>query len=112
LTSVDGVGTVGIESFFDARLRDVTLRTPVRLSIDINIQSIVRDILSSAVKKYQAKGGFGLIMNVKTGEMITAVSLPDFNANNLANYKQSDLYNRFSLGVYELGSVFKVFLAA
>ena len=84
----------------------------LRLSIDINLQGIVRGVLSRAVKKYDARYAFAVIMDVETGEVVSAVSLPDFNPNNVGAYKEDNRFNRFSLGVYELGSVFKIFPSA
>lgn len=109
-TSVDGDGMAGIERSFDNRLK--TNAEPLRLSIDINLQGVVRDVLADAVRKNKAKFAFGVVMKVQTGEIISAVSLPDFNPNNVGKYKDDALFNRFSMGSYELGSVFKIFVAA
>lgn len=109
--SSDGIGVAGVEREFDSYLKNPQ-NPPLELSIDMNIQSILRNTLVDAVKKNGAKSGVGVIVKIKTGELIAASSVPDFNPNNLKNYTNNHLFNRFSLGVYELGSVFKVFLAA
>ena len=108
--SVDGDGMMGIERYFDSYLKN-TQNKSIQLSIDINIQNVVRHIVVDAVKKSNAKSGIALIVNIKTGELISAVSVPDFNPNNLKDASSDNLFNRFSLGVYELGSVFKIFTA-
>jgi cell division protein FtsI (penicillin-binding protein 3) len=110
--SNDGTAVSGIEKQFNEYLGKLDNDKPVKLSIDINIQSIVRGAMAKAMEQHRAKGATGMIMNIKTGEMIAAVSLPDFNPNNLRDYGNNDLYNRFSFGLYELGSVFKVIFAA
>jgi len=108
---IDDSGAIGIERSFDSYLKNTT-NQPLELSIDINIQSLVHHAMIDAIHKYEANAATGLIMNVKTGEILAAVSLPDFDPNNLSHLKQDNLLNRFSMGVYELGSVFKIFLAA
>ncbi|MBL0725383.1 MAG: penicillin-binding protein 2 [Alphaproteobacteria bacterium] len=107
----DNHGISGVEMYFDDYLTDpVNAKKPLHLSIDIDIQYIVREAIAKLIKKHDAKGGFGLILNIKTGEVISAVSLPDFNPNTRKGYSKDDMMNKFSVGVYELGSVFKVFL--
>lgn len=104
-------GLSGIEASFNSYLNNASNDKPLQLSIDIELQEISRNVLLDIVQKYNAKGGSVIIVN-KSGEILSAVSLPDFNPNEyyLATYES--LFNRFSLGVYELGSVFKLFLGA
>ncbi len=110
--SIDRQGMAGVERYFNNYLSNTSNQNSIQLSIDINIQNITRHVLENAIAKVKAQAGSAIIVNVKTGELIAAVSLPDFNPNNLKEYNNNDLFNRFSLGVYELGSVFKIFLIA
>ena len=72
------------------------------------------------MKLYKAKGGSGLVMNVNNGEILAMTSLPDFDPNTKlfnysSNYKIADNQNKFNkntLGVYEFGSVMKIFTTA
>ena len=85
---------------------------PLRLSIDNVAQTILRDILNEKVINTQSKGASGIIMKIDTGEIIAGVSIPDCDYNNYELCSPESLFNNYSLGVYELGSVFKLFLAA
>ncbi|MBR1777991.1 MAG: penicillin-binding protein 2 [Alphaproteobacteria bacterium] len=109
-TDVDNHGIAGIEKTFNARLSDQ--KEPVRLSLDIGIQDSVRSALIDSITKYQAEGAAAVLMNAKNGEIISMVSLPDYDPNNLKNAKKSHLFNTASLGVYEVGSIMKLFNTA
>lgn len=110
--SIEGEGMAGVERSFNQDLTTKFLNKPLQLSLDIHIQAIVRDIMRKYLKLYKASAATAIIMNSETGEIITAISLPDFNPNNVQKYSNNHIFNRFSFGVYELGSVFKIFLAA
>jgi len=107
-TDIDGKGISGIEQHFDAALRDPA-RTgdPLELSIDIRVQHIVRDELARAVQFFQAIGGGAIVMDVHTGEVISLVSLPDFDPLNPGEASKDARFNRITLGVYEMGSTMK-----
>ena len=75
------------------------------------MQYIVRDEINAAMKLYKASGGSGLIMDVNNGEILSMVSLPDFDPNSKIT-EESNLFNRNTLGVYEFGSVMKIFTTA
>ena len=108
--SVDGHGLSGLEKGLDkVFLKD---ESAVNLSIDVRIQYALRSALLKAITKHQAIGGAGLVMDVKTGDILAAVSLPDFDPHTPGEFKSHQLFNRFSLGVYELGSIFKIFSTA
>jgi cell division protein FtsI (penicillin-binding protein 3) len=68
--------------------------------------------MSEAIEKFTAKGGAGLIMDVNSGEILAAVSLPDFNPLDINAANDDQKFNRFALGVYEMGSTFKAFTTA
>ncbi|MEL6205487.1 MAG: penicillin-binding protein 2 [Pseudomonadota bacterium] len=114
------IGTAGIEKAFDTYLRDPGLSgAPLILSIDLTVQSAVRRVLEGGMALMNAKGASAVMMDVHTGEILAMVSLPDFDPNDRPNPlavgddpSDSPLFNRAVQGVYELGSVFKIFTAA
>ena len=112
---LDGYGLSGIERFFDESEKyknNVKDLASVSLSIDIRVQNIMKEELSNVIKTFDAKGGAGIILDVSTGEIVSLVSLPDYNpyAPHLATEEQ--LFNKVSLGNYEVGSIFKIFSVA
>lgn len=107
---IDGFGLGGIERSFESEL--VTKSQPIKLSIDIRLQSKIRKILHDGIKEFKANGGNAIIMDVKTGELFSMVSLPDFNPNHPGKINQQSLFNRSTLGVNEPGSIFKIINAA
>ncbi len=109
-TDVDGRGIVGIERKFDRRLNDNT--APLRLSIDIRVQMALRDVIGETVRRFRAKGGSALMMDVRTGELLGMVSWPDFEPSAPGKATVSARFNRNTLGVYEMGSTFKIFTIA
>jgi cell division protein FtsI (penicillin-binding protein 3) len=113
------IGIAGVEKAFDARLRDpADLARPLELSIDLTVQSAMREVLSGGMRLLKAKGASAVMMDIHTGEIVAMVSLPDFDPNErpqpLVKGDQADspLFNRAVQGVYELGSVFKIFTVA
>ncbi len=105
----DGLGLSGVERSFD----DVLARgDDVNLSLDLRLQHAVRREVSKAMSDFNAKAGVGLILDAKTGELLAGVSLPDFDLNDVSGAKDVQKFNRLTLGVYELGSVFKIFSIA
>ena len=107
---LDGKGLAGIERGFDDILRDRS--EPVELSIDVRLQYILRDEIARTVADFSATGGIGIIMDVNTGEVLAMVSLPDFDPNSPGSATPQQLFNRATLGIYEMGSTFKIFNTA
>ena len=85
---------------------------PVRLSIDLRVQHIVRDEIVTAMDRYHAIAAGAVVLNVKTGEVVAMASVPDFDPNNPFNAQDKDRLNRMSAGLYEMGSTFKSFTTA
>ncbi|MBT3929097.1 MAG: penicillin-binding protein 2 [Rhodospirillaceae bacterium] len=106
-TNVDNVGLSGIEKSMDAAIAGA--KTPLRLSIDIRVQQILRQELAGQIEKFKAIGGGGIVLDVESGEVVAMVSLPDFDPNAAGQAGADTRFNRMTLGVYELGSVFKIF---
>jgi cell division protein FtsI (penicillin-binding protein 3) len=112
-TDIDGNGIAGVEKFFDDRLRRSGADTrPLRLSIDLRVQHALYDELSRAVAEFDALGAAGLVMDAGSGEVLALASLPDFDPNHPGASPGTNRFNRATLGVYELGSVFKPFTVA
>ncbi len=107
-TDIDGNGICGIEKKFNNELitNSISERN-LRLSLDMRIQAIIHEELKNAVEKYKAIGGNAIVMNMK-GEIISMVSLPDFDPNNLRQEDVVSMFNRNTLGAYEPGSTFKI----
>ena len=104
----DGHGVAGIERAMEPRLTDPRLRAvPLALSVDSRVQAALESELDQAVTGMSAEGGTGIIMDVHTGEVVAMASAPTFNPNAAGQSDPSALYNRATMGVYELGSTFK-----
>lgn len=106
----DDKGMAGIEAGMEKRLKSDA--APVRLSVDARVQFILRSEIQHQMAQFDAKRGFGLVMNVRNGEILALSSLPDFDPNNLTAASTEELYNHATFGVYEMGSVFKIFNTA
>jgi cell division protein FtsI (penicillin-binding protein 3) len=119
VAAAEVIGVAGVEKYFDDYLRDpANGATPLELSIDLTVQAASERILYGGMKLMNAKGATSVLMDVHTGEVISVVSLPDFDPNDrprpatTGDQSDSPLFNRSVQGVYELGSVFKIFTAA
>ena len=119
VSAAEVIGVAGIERKLDDILRDTTsTEQPLVLSIDVTIQDIIEDVLHGGMELFDARGASAVLMNVHTGELLSLASLPDFDPNERpgfptsGNPADSPLFNRAAQGVYELGSVFKIFTAA
>ena len=106
----DNNGVSGIEKFFDYELK--TRKEPLQLTLDANIQFLIREELIKFQQIFQYIGSTAILMNVNDGEILSMVSLPDFNLNKRENIKDVNYINRATKGVYEFGSVFKTFTIA
>jgi cell division protein FtsI (penicillin-binding protein 3) len=109
----DNYGISGVEKYFDKELKNLSLiNEPLKLSLDTNIQYFIKKELEKSVEDFQAKGAAGLLMNINTGEVVSLVSLPDYNINKRKNINNKEYMNKITKGVFELGSVFKTFTIA
>ena len=102
-------GFGGLEYYLD---RNEPMTETVETSIDINVQHITRHSLAAALKRYSAKSAAAMIMDVNSGEIISLVSLPDFDPNRAMRYGNKNHRNIAVSGLYELGSIFKVLTIA
>lgn len=110
LAGKDGAGQAGIELRFDRRLS--AGGEALALSIDLRVQMALRDVLARTVRKFRAIGGSALMMDVRTGELIGMVSLPEFEPEVRSRDWKRGRFNRNTTGVYEMGSTFKIFTVA
>ena len=109
----DNYGISGVEKYFDKELKDKKLsHEPLQLTLDTNIQHIINDELNKAVKTFRSPGGGALLMDVNNGEVLSLVSLPNFNINKRESITDKNYINKITKGVYELGSIFKTFTIA
>ena len=106
----DNNGISGLEKSLDEELKKN--ENQVQLTVDKDIQFLIREELIKFNKIFKAKGSAAILMNVNSGEIISMVSLPDFNPNLRTNITDVNYINRASKGVYEFGSVFKTFTFA
>jgi cell division protein FtsI (penicillin-binding protein 3) len=121
LVNIDNQGIAGMEKWLDNNgLADLhragfatdRLQRPVELSIDLRVEHALRDELLKAKEKYKAKAASGLVSNVRTGEIVALVSLPDFDPNNPKEAHDPERINRLTTGVFEMGSTFKALTLA
>ncbi len=103
-------GISGLEKSLDEDLKNI--KDPVRLTVDKNIQFLVREELIKFNKIFKTKGSAAILINVNNGEILSLVSLPDFNLNKREKISDVNYINRATKGVYEFGSVFKTFTLA
>ena len=103
-------GISGLEKSLDDDLKNT--KDPIKLTVDKDIQFLVRDELKRFNDIFKAKGSAAILMNVHNGEILSLVSLPDFDPNKREKIDDLNYINRATKGVYEFGSVFKTFTLA
>ena len=109
----DNYGISGIEKYFDKELKDKNfINDPLKLTLDTNIQHLISEELNEALITFEATGGGALLMDVENGDILSLVSLPDFDINLRNNLNEKKYLNKITKGVYELGSIFKTFTVA
>jgi cell division protein FtsI (penicillin-binding protein 3) len=118
---IDNQGIAGVEKWLDgqglmalhmAGLASDRLQTPVQLALDLRVQHAMRDELVAARAKFHTIAAAGVVLNVRTGEIVAMVSEPDFDPNDPQDPRDQTLINRLTTGVYEMGSTFKAFTVA
>lgn len=109
-TDIDNNGIAGAEREFDNELR--INNGPLQLSLDTRVQYALEEEIEKAMETYSAVGAAGLVMDIYTGEVIGMTSLPNFDPHRPGQAPADARFNRSTLGVYEMGSVFKLFNTA
>ena len=107
---IDNNGISGLEKSLDQNLKNK--KTPIILTVDKDIQFLIRDELIKFNKIFNTKGSAAILMNVNNGEILSLISLPDFDPNKREKITDVNFINRVTKGVYEFGSVFKTFTLA
>jgi cell division protein FtsI (penicillin-binding protein 3) len=116
--SVDNIGQAGLERGLNPAIKNSG--KPVMLALDARVQFVLKDELQQVIAQFDAKGAAGIIMNVRTGEIVAMASLPDFDPNHPPTTDpkretpedKDRIFNKITSGEYELGSVFKIFNTA
>ena len=106
----DNNGISGIEKFYDYELRKNN--KSIQLTVDTDIQYLIREELIKSKEIFNNLGSAALLMDINTGEVISLVSLPDFDLNKRETIEDLNYTNKVTKGVYELGSVFKTLTLA
>jgi cell division protein FtsI (penicillin-binding protein 3) len=119
--NIDNQGIAGLEKWLDSRgLADLhragfasdRQQQPLALAVDLRVQHAMRDELAAAREKYKAKAAAGVVLDVRSGEILSMVSQPDYNPNNPREALDPNRINRLTTGVYEMGSTFKALTVA
>ena len=103
----DNKGISGIEKFFDHELK--SSEDPIQLTLDTNIQYLIRDELLFSEKIFNNVGSAAILMDINNGEILSMLSMPDFDLNKREKITDKNYINRATKAIYELGSVFKTF---
>ncbi len=110
---IDNKGLAGIEKQYDGRLRDTALNyDPLELSIDVRLQAIMHEEMRKSMTQFKAIGAIGMILDLRSDELLSMVSLPDFDPQKPGTATDDARFNRATLGAYEMGSTFKSFTMA
>lgn len=117
---VDNKGLAGMETWIDRapplvrmdRKENLADSYSLPLAADLSVQHAVREELVDALSRYEAKAAAGLVLDIHSGEIVSLVSLPDYDPNHRDQALDKDRFNRLTAGVYEMGSVFKIFTVA
>ncbi len=109
-TDPDNRGNAGVEKEFDNQLRSQT--DQLELSLDVRIQHAARESLAEGIVRFNAAAGSAVVMDVRDGSVLAMVSLPDYDPKAMGAASDDERFNRVTLGLYEMGSTFKLFTAA
>ncbi|MFC0820974.1 peptidoglycan D,D-transpeptidase FtsI family protein [Moraxella marmotae] len=84
----------------------------IHLTIDSRLQYVLYKELEQVGRLQSARSSSGMVVDVKTGEVLAMGSWPSFNSNNLSERDGANERNRPVLDVFEPGSVMKPFTVA
>jgi cell division protein FtsI (penicillin-binding protein 3) len=108
----DNAGLAGLEKSYNEYLTTKNIESksdsePLKLTIDARVQGIVDEELSEAISTFRADAGIAVVIDATNGEVISCISKPDFNPHEPSKATNEQLFNRYSLGVEEMGSIMK-----
>ena len=107
------MGISGVEKFFNSELNNKDkINQPLSLTLDSNLQHLIRKELIDAQTNFNNIGSAAILMDVTNGKVLSLVSMPDYDLNQRLSINDNIYSNKITLGVYELGSVFKTFTVA
>lgn len=106
-------GIAGVEKSLEQEIVDAAMRgEEVALSLDMRVQHVLQDELARSRNTFRAQAAAGIVLDATTGEVLAMASLPDFDPNAPTALPEKYRFNQVTKGVYELGSVFKMFTIA
>lgn len=105
--NLDNKGMSGIEKFLSKNLKSYSSNS-IKLSIDVQVQHVVREELIKSINKFSARAANAIVLNLYTGEILSMVSLPDYDPN-YPEYNMQATFNRNTFGLYEPGSTYKIY---
>jgi cell division protein FtsI (penicillin-binding protein 3) len=105
----DDHGVSGLELGLESRVRGARDAAPVQLSLDMRIQYVLEHEIGEAAHSFRTKAAGGIVLNVRTGEVLALASMPDYEPNMRKLGPGDSIRNRMTQDVYELGSIFKIF---
>lgn len=106
----DRRGLAGIEMQYDKIL--AANQQKIVLALDVRVQDVLNDELANALSEYKAQGIAGMVVDVNNGEILALSSIPNFDPNLQSEANSNEKFNRITTGVYEFGSIFKIFTNA
>ncbi len=106
----DNNGISGIEKTFDYELK--TSKKPLKLTLDKDLQYLIKNELLKSQDIFKNIGSAAILMDINNGDILSMISLPDFDLNKRKKIDDVKYINRATKGVYEFGSVFKTFTLA
>ncbi|MGZ5918819.1 MAG: peptidoglycan D,D-transpeptidase FtsI family protein [Hyphomicrobium sp.] len=112
--NVDNRGVAGIERYVDESIgvdavqsATLTERAPVRLSLDLGVQHAVESELADAMRRFEAKGAAGLVLDANSGEVLASASFPEVDPARPTTSLETARADKIAGSTFELGSVFK-----
>lgn len=109
-TNTDGIGIAGVEKQHEALL--LKGGEDLQLTIDTRLQDLLKTEMLKSIRQFNAIGGSGIVMDAHSGEILAMISLPDFDPHRYNTASENAKFNRNTVGVYEMGSTFKIFSTA
>jgi len=112
-TDDTNTGISGLEKFLEKEINNKNKKKiPLKLTLDSNLQHVIRQELIRSKLNFNNIGSAAILMNVENGEILSLISLPDYDLNKRISINENIYTNKITLGVYEMGSVFKTFTVA
>jgi cell division protein FtsI (penicillin-binding protein 3) len=109
----DNYGISGVERYFDKELKELKkIKAPLILSLDTNLQYLIKKELEKSMEDFKAPGAAAVLLDSNNGEVLSLISLPDYDINLRQDISSHKYTNKITKGLFELGSIFKTFTVA